>query len=171
MSVYWLEEEYSPQGPGGQMKRHDLIKFLMQHQACPEAMQWTVEHPTLSPSKLWRACPRGDWLLWLAEKAGVERKLIVLAACDCARTALKYVAEGEDRPRIAIETAEAWCRGDATIEEVQKAAGAAEAWAAGAARAAAMAAEAARNNARKLCAQLVRKRITWAMVEKALEGK
>ena len=32
---------------------------------------------------------------------------------------------GEDRPRLAIETAEAWCRGEVTIEEVRAAADAA----------------------------------------------
>jgi hypothetical protein len=43
---------------------------------------------------------------------------VVRAACDCARTALRYVPGGEDRPRLAIETAEAWCRGEATEQEV-----------------------------------------------------
>lgn len=52
----------------------------------------------------------------------VDRHLVVRAACACARTALQHVPDGEDRPRIAIETAEAWCRGEATSEQVRVAA-------------------------------------------------
>ena len=35
-----------------------------------------------------------------------------------ARTVLDKIPDGEDRPRIAIETAEAWTRGEATLEQV-----------------------------------------------------
>jgi hypothetical protein len=52
----------------------------------------------------------------VAHKPGVDRSLVVLAACDCARTWLRHVPPGEDRPRLAIETAEAWCRGETTGE-------------------------------------------------------
>jgi hypothetical protein len=66
----------------------------------------------------WASCHRGDWMLWLAAQAHVDRKLLVLAACDCARLSLRHVPDGEVRPRVAIETAEAWCRGEASLEEV-----------------------------------------------------
>ena len=49
-----------------------------------------------------------------------SRQDVVLAACDCAEPALRYVRVGEDRPRKAIETARAWARGEATIEEVRE---------------------------------------------------
>ena len=38
---------------------------------------------------------------------------------------MKYVPKGEDRPRIAIETAENWVRGKATKNQVKKASDAA----------------------------------------------
>jgi hypothetical protein len=80
-------------------------------------------------------------MLWLAGrlvKNDEDRKPIVLAACACARLALQYVPKGELRPLHAIETAEAWCRGEATIEEVRAARAAAyAAYAADAAYAAA----------------------------------
>jgi len=63
--------------------------------------------------ELWRDCERGDWLLWLAAEAGVNRHIVVEAACACARTALQYVPSGEENPRRALETAEAWARGKA----------------------------------------------------------
>jgi len=52
----------------------------------------------------------------------ISRQRLVLASCACARTVLHLVPEGEHRPRIAIETAERWTRGEATLEEVQLAA-------------------------------------------------
>jgi hypothetical protein len=69
----------------------------------------------------WDLCPRADWLLWLLARTGAERKLLTLAACACARTALPFVAAGEDRPRIAIEWIEAWARGEASLGEVRAA--------------------------------------------------
>ena len=101
------------------MKATDAIA---KHGPCNEAVAWIGKR---TPKQAWEQCPRGDWLLWIAARVGVDRKLIVRAACDCARTALKYVPRGEDRPRIAIETAERWCDGTATIGEVRAAADAA----------------------------------------------
>jgi hypothetical protein len=78
------------------------------------------------------------------------------------------VPPGETRPLKAIETAEAWVRGDATPEQVRASASwAAEAawaaaWASAAAEAAwaaawaAAAAEAARDETLKTCADIVR---------------
>ena len=99
----------------------DTLKAL---HACSEARKW-AEGKTLDEA--WATCPRGDWMLWLAGKAGVERKTVVLAACACARLALKHVPKGEKRPLAAIETAEAWARGDngMTLDMVRKAARAA----------------------------------------------
>jgi hypothetical protein len=90
--------------------------------ACPEAVKWAGGK---TPKKAWETCNHGDWLLWVAGKIDIDRKLIVLAACACARTALKYVPMGEERPRKTIETAEAWTRGEATIEQLRVAADAA----------------------------------------------
>ena len=57
---------------------------------------------------------------------------IRLLACDFAETALKYVPAGEDRPRLAIETARRFVAGSATCEELAAAGAAARAaaWAA-----------------------------------------
>jgi len=116
--------------------------------ACAEAVKWAGRK---TPKKAWETCKRGDWLLWIADKLNVGRKLLVLAACACARTALKYVPAGEERPRLAIEAAERWA--DNPTEKNKAAAWAAaraaaraagDAGAAAAARAAAGAAAAAR---------------------------
>jgi hypothetical protein len=74
-------------------------------------------------------------MLWLCGKMVDKpdwptRQQIVLAACACARTALKHVPAGEKRPLVAIETAERWARGEANIQKVRAAAAAAYATAA-----------------------------------------
>ena len=100
----------------------------------------------------------------------VSRQRLVLASCACARTVLHLVPEGEHRPQIAIETAERWTRGEATLEEVQLAANAANAadaaaYAANAANAAANAANAAYAAAN--AAQNIKEKIeSWLRKEK-----
>jgi hypothetical protein len=97
--------------------------------------------------------PKTGWVtFWEGKKAdatslfrrcsAVDRRRIVLAACAVAESSLKYLPAGEDRPRVAIETARRWARGEATLKEVRDASDAAYA-ARAAARAAADADDAA----------------------------
>jgi hypothetical protein len=152
------------------MGRADLLEFMLTKRACHEATEWVEQTPG-SPQELWESCPRGDWMLWLAAKAGVDRKQIVLAACTCARLALEHVKPGETRPLAAIEAAEKWARGEegVTLDQVRKAAAAAYAAAAYAAAADADAAD-ARKQTLAQCASLVRQHIVcvWTAVESAL---
>lgn len=108
--------------------------------ACSEAIEWAGAYISLRAA--WDTCERSDWLLWYASRRGVDRNLVVLAACACARTAIPYAPAGDDRPRIAIETTEAWTRGDATLADVRAAAYAAASSAAYASAAASSAAAA-----------------------------
>ena len=143
---------------------------LIDMEACSEAVDWVDGHGL---KKAYDTCERADWMLWLAgrmaDRPGWPTKQeVVLAACDCAELALRHVPKGEDRPRRAIETARAWARGKASLDDVRAARAAAEAaraaaWAAAeAAEAAAEAAGAAEH--KKMCA-LIRKRLkcptTW----------
>ena len=123
------------------MNSKEFSQLLRKIGACAEACEWAKGK---SLAGAWEQCERGDWLLWLCGRmvdteGWPTRKELVLAACACAETALKYVKAGEDRPRIAIETARKLVRGEATFQEVRDAAAAA-AYAAYAAAAAAAAA-------------------------------
>ncbi len=96
--------------------------------ACEEAVDWAKTQPSFKEA--WATCERGDWMLWLAGKQSGKdgwstHQQVVLAACDCAELSLKYVPKGENRPRLAIETARKWANGQATIGEVRQARGAA----------------------------------------------
>jgi len=97
----------------------DFTNELRKLHACEEACEWVGGK---SLEEAWETCERGDWMLWLAVKAGIDRKKVVLAACECARLSLKYVSEKETRPLKAIQIAEAWANGDASLEEVKRAA-------------------------------------------------
>ncbi len=114
---------------------------------CSDAVEWAKTFGALDDA--WKACERGDWMLWLLGKqAGPpesdSRKKLVLTACACARLALPHVKKGDRRSLKAIETAEAWARGDTgvTLQMVRDAA-AADAYAAAYAAAAYAAAYAA----------------------------
>ena len=92
------------------MNAIETQQLLRSLHACEEARTW-AKGKTLA--EIWEQCERGDWLLWLCGRmCGTDgwptRQELVLAACDCAERALKYVKKGEVRPRIAIETARKW---------------------------------------------------------------
>ncbi len=91
---------------------------LIAMNACTEAVEWCGSRGLV---KAWRECPRGDWMLWLAGRIDIDRKLLVLATCDCAETALQYVPEGEDRPAKCIQVARNWCEGTASMDDVKAA--------------------------------------------------
>jgi len=129
------------------------MKTWIPDNACADAVKWVGRK---SLTVVWRTCQRADWMLWLVVRV-CEQRVAVLCACECARTALRYVPKGEDRPRLAIGAAERWAA-DPTEINGAAAAGAAGAagdgtwdaagaagytWAAAAARAAGYAAGAA----------------------------
>lgn len=107
-----------------------LVSFARDRGACREARVWLATQS--DPRAAWETCERPDWMIWYARRRDVDPKVFVRIACDCARTVLWLVPEGENRPRLAIEVAERRMRGEATIDEVRDAAYAAEAAAAAA---------------------------------------
>ena len=102
-----------------------LTEYLTRHHACDPYIPWVANRP--ASEALWRECPDGSWMLWLCAKVGVRRELMVLCATGCVRSVLHLTPAGEDRPRLAVAVAEAWCYGRATREEVRAAANAANA--------------------------------------------
>ena len=69
--------------------------------ACDEAVEWASTQPDAETA--WAQCRRADWMLWIAGRvAGPQtpegRGQLVLAACACARTALRHVPDDDVRP-------------------------------------------------------------------------
>ena len=95
------------------MKQH-WSDELVAMDACTDAVEWAKKQP--SASKAWKSCKQGDWMAWLLArrltgivKGSAEHIRLVRLSCALVRPTLKYVTKGEDRPRLAIEAAEAWC--------------------------------------------------------------
>lgn len=66
----------------------------------------------------WRAvydeCPRGDWLLAIAERLGVDHVALVHAAVACARVA----DDADDEARAVLDAAARWADGRGSPSEV-----------------------------------------------------
>ena len=117
--------------------------WLRKHDACSEAVEWAEQYATLAEA--FDACEELDWLIWAVERIGGQDKELRLFACDCVRDVWHLLTD--ERSRKAVEVAEAFAVGDASVEELAGAAWDAAAaraadWAAAAARAAATAAAA-----------------------------
>lgn len=80
---------------------------LIEMGACEEAVEWVGKRGF---KRAWRECKRGDWMILYARFAPlpVTNEQWVKIAVLCARDVLHLVPKGEDRPRLAIEAAEAW---------------------------------------------------------------
>ncbi|MBX3274728.1 MAG: hypothetical protein KF729_30960 [Sandaracinaceae bacterium] len=84
----WLE---------AQGAHHDVVRW-----ARPFGEDWP---------RAWDECPRGDWLLGVAARAGADGRAITRAACACARFALPYLPDAEERPRVALDALERYVEG------------------------------------------------------------
>jgi hypothetical protein len=95
-------------------------KYLHSVNACPPAIDWagdkTIEQVVAD-------CHRGDWLLWLAKKCGVELQPLTLAKAHCANTVRHLMTD--ERSIKAVDVAIAFGEGRATRDELDTAAAAA----------------------------------------------
>ena len=111
---------------------------LKELDACDHAIEWAKDYDTLQEA--WDNCQRGDWMLWLINKMQWSNvKDISLMAVAFARQVQHLMKD--QRSINALDVAERYANGEATVDELRAAAD--EAWVAGAAARAAGAAEAA----------------------------
>lgn len=85
------------------------------------SLAWSQERSAIDA---WEWCDDGRWLIGAAVDIEAPRRSAVLAACDCARMALSAAPCNE--PELAVSAAERWAGGAAGIDEVLRAAAAAE---------------------------------------------
>lgn len=114
-------------------------EYLHSVNACQSAIEWAGDKPV---EQVVSECYRGDWLLWLAKRCGVELQPLTLAKGHCANTVRHLMTD--ESSLIAVDVAIAFGEGKATKQELDAAAAAAKADAASdAAASAATAADAA----------------------------
>jgi len=106
------------------MNATEIKQKLIDLDACREAREW-ADRKTLS--EIWGQCPRGDWMLWLARRAGVDKRTMTAAyaayAAYAAAASAAYDAAADDdayaaRKQSQIRTAEI-VRSIITIEMLQ----------------------------------------------------
>jgi len=90
---------------------------LQGKRACGDALSWVGSR---SLEQAWNECERLDWMFWLLRRVTVDRKLLVLAACDCAELALPYCKNQKTLQAAmrCIHVTREWCEDRATIEDV-----------------------------------------------------
>ena len=127
-------------------------EFLESKNACQEAQDWAKDKTI---EQAIDECHRGDWLLWLAKELNVEKRLIVGTAGHCANTVRDLMKD--ERSRNCVDVCIRYGNGEATDEELAKAAAAAAAaaWAA--------APDAAKNQ--KQTADICREHLKKAIIE------
>lgn len=97
-------------------------EYLKSVNACQTAIDWAGDKPV---EQVVAECHRGDWLLWLAQKCGVELQPLTLAKGHCANTVRHLMTD--ERSTRAVDVAIAFGEGRATREELDTAASAASA--------------------------------------------
>ena len=99
------------------MKKFNINQF----NPCLDAIQYY--NSCKSSKKAWNNCPRGDWMLWIALKLGVDVKILTLAKVHCALTVRHLMKD--KRSINALEVALKFADDKATLEELKVAADAA----------------------------------------------
>lgn len=67
---------------------------------------------------LWVECPRGDWLLGIASRLGVDHVLLVRAALECARLVDRTALSNPAAVDEVLSVVARWVEGEATVEDV-----------------------------------------------------
>lgn len=99
--------------------KRKYLQYLRELKACDEAIKHATDSSAESFGEFWNGANLQH--ICAITYLVLDAKTVILAACDCARTALRNVEPGKDRALKAIESAEAWCAGGATIDDVRKA--------------------------------------------------
>ena len=97
------------------------MRFLREHRACTEAVDWLKANKIKSLSEAWEKCERSDWMLWLMAEYGIkDDRNYRLFACWCVRQVWHLLKD--ERSKKAVEVAEKYACGEATKEELSAAA-------------------------------------------------
>jgi regulator of protease activity HflC (stomatin/prohibitin superfamily) len=85
---------------------------------CLEAIIFRSRYQTFEDA--WNNCERGDWMLWIAQRVGVDVRTLTLSKALCAKTVIHLMKD--HRSIDAVNVAERFGRGEAGEDELRKAA-------------------------------------------------
>ena len=84
---------------------------------CREALKFREKFTSFKDA--WDNCPRGDWMLWIAQKLEVDQRKLTLAKALCAETVIHLMKD--KRSIKAIEVAKAYSKGEVGENELKAA--------------------------------------------------
>lgn len=91
-------------------------KKLKTINACHAAMVWLADK---SSAQAWTDCQRGDWMLWIASKSGVDVRTVTRAKVECAMLVAHLLTD--QRSLNALRVAGQYADGLASIQELKSA--------------------------------------------------
>ena len=91
--------------------------------ACKEAIFYVRTQKNYEEA--WYNCSRGDWMLWIADKLQINKRLLTLAKGKCAATVLHLMQD--ERSKDAVQAAIDYGNGLISDEELKNAVAAARA--------------------------------------------
>ncbi len=101
----------------------EFADFLEHHRACAKPRPWAEQCDTLEEA--WKTCPSPEPLIWALRKAGFqELRPLMVWACWCVRQVAHFLTEQQSMQ--ALEVADRFAEGNATIEELTAMTGAAQ---------------------------------------------
>ena len=97
------------------MKTKKHIEFLRSLKACSTAIEFAETQYSFEDAI--KNCPRGEWLLWLAQKMNCDLRLLTLAKGKCAETVIHLMKD--ERSINAVKVAIDFGEGKSTLEELK----------------------------------------------------
>src|SRR5690606_23365876 len=91
-------------------------------QACKQAVKFRKQFNTFEDA--WEVCDRGDWMLWVAYRIGVDGRKLFLAKGKCAELVIHLM--NDERSVAGVKAAIAYGNGEIGEPELQDAADAAD---------------------------------------------
>jgi len=129
---------------------------------CEDALEFRKKYKTFRGA--WNNCPRGDWMLWIAKRVGIDIRTLTLAKGYCAKTVIHLMKY--QRSKDAVKAAIDFGRGKIDEGQLRNASDAADAAYAAAYAFNAAYAAAARIKNQKATADICRKYLTKSVMEK-----
>ena len=90
-----------------------LRKKLLKIKACQDGVEWLADQ---TAEDAWATCQRGDWMLWVGSRCGVDFQTITLTKVKCARLVQHLMQD--QRSLDALDIAEQFALGNATREQI-----------------------------------------------------
>lgn len=95
------------------------LDWLWANNACRVGLAWVKEYDIKSLEEAWTSCDKGEWLLWMAQRLGIDKCKLTICAALSAHTVVQYMED--ERSREAVRVAFLWGRGKATEKELDAA--------------------------------------------------